>query len=283
MSKVARRVAVVTGAASGIGRAVALRLAARGCDLAICCDSNLEGLGETAEGIDRLGRRATTHQVDVADRDAVRVFAGEVIRDHGRVQILVNNAGVGLVAPIETMEPSDLEWLLRINFWGQIYCTQAFLPHLLEHESHIANVSSVWGICAAPAQSAYSISKFAIRGFTEALCQELAKTPISVSLVLPGGIRTDIARKARYRAGAGSLSDPVTAARLFDRVAMTSPERAARIIVRGIERRKRRILVGPDAYLLDGLQRLLPSGYRYILPLVHSWLESRGDPALDHR
>ncbi len=266
------RVAVVTGAASGIGRAVALRLAARGCDLAICCDSNVQGLGETASGIEQLGRQVSTHQVDVSDRDAVYAFARDVLKEHGRVEILVNNAGVGMVSPIETMEYTDFEWLVNINFWGYVYCTKAFLPHLRKHESHIANVSSVWGIWAAPAQAAYSVSKFAVRGFTEALSQELAQTRTSVSVVIPGGVRTDIVRNSRYRSGAGNLSDPQAATKLFDRLAMTSPEDAARIIVCGMERRKRRILVGPDAYLIDGLQRLFPSAYQSIFPRVLEFL-----------
>ncbi len=271
MRNLKNKTAVVTGAASGIGRAVALRLAKEGCDLAICCDKNLAGLEKTAEEIRKLERRVSTHQLDVADRKKVYEFAEQVIAEHGNVHVLVNNAGVALITPIKDMEYEDFEWVMNINFWGMVYCTKAFLPELSKHESHIANVSSVWGFLAAPTQGAYTCSKFAIRGFTETLSQELSATKTSVSGVFPGGVKTDIARNARFKAGAGILPDKQAAIKMMDAVARTSSEKAAKIIVSGIKKKKRRILVGLDARVLDMTQRIFPSLYQKVFSVLYNW------------
>jgi len=259
---------VVTGASSGIGRAVAIELARRGCHLAICCANNIGGLAETAAEIRIQGRRVTSRRVNIAERREVEGFSEQVAQDHGRVDILVNNAGVGLIGPVADMSLEDFEWLMQINLWGAVYTTKAFLPLLLSQDSHIVNVSSLWGVLAVPGQAAYSTSKFALRGFTESLCQELQGTGVGLSLVIPGAVKTDIARNARFSAGIGPITNRRAAIKLMDRVSLTSPERAARIIVRGIEKNRRRVLIGPDAYLLDLLQRLFPSGYQTLTSFV---------------
>ncbi len=262
------KVAVVTGASSGIGRATALELARQGCDVAMCCKSDVDSLNEAAAEVRQLGRRALAAQVDVADREAVFAFAGRVISELGDVHILVNNAGVGLVAPVDKMEWEDFEWIMQINFWGVVYCTRAFLPQLKKHPSHIVNVSSVWGLMGSPGQAAYTSSKFAVRGYTEALSMELADTSVTVSVVHPGGVKTDIARKARFGASFGAMKNHEVSVELLDRFSITSAERAAKILVKAIRRRRRRVLLGPDAVVLDALLRLFPSRYQRIFGSV---------------
>ncbi len=269
MNSFQNKVAAVTGASSGIGRAVALELAKNGCDLAICARSRMDALEETARAIKKLGRRATVHQVDMGARDQVEGFCAETLKEHGQVDMVVNNAGVGLVAPIEEMAYEDFEWVMQTNFWGMVYGTKAFLPYLKNRpEAVIANISSVWGFWAFPVQSAYTVSKFAIRGFTEALAQELARTGISVSLVMPGGIRTDIAKNSRLRAALGPVKGEKEIIRFFNLIARTTPERAARVIARGMQKKKSRILIGPDAHVLDLANRMFPSWYQKVLPLL---------------
>ncbi|MFH2100156.1 MAG: SDR family oxidoreductase, partial [Pseudomonadota bacterium] len=193
------KVAVVTGAASGIGRETAILLAQEGCELAIS-DVDMEGLEETVQKVKQAGAKVSAARLDVSDKEAFYEYASKVIEDHGSVQIVVNNAGVALTATIEEMEYEDFEWLFNINFWGMVYGTKAFLPHLKKNDAaHVVNISSVFGLWAIPTQGAYNCSKFAIRGFTEALGQELAGSGVTVSSVHPGGIRTNIARKARFK------------------------------------------------------------------------------------
>lgn len=259
-------VAVVTGAGSGIGRALALHLAARGCDLALA-DIKPDGLSETVAQIVAAGKariRVTTHIVDVSDWSAVERFAGEVAERHGDAQLLINNAGVALGGTFSEVTLEDFAWLMGINFWGEVYCCKAFLPILLRQPAaHIVNLSSVFGLVAPPGQAAYSSSKFAVRGFSESLRGELRDTPIRVSCVHPGGVRTNIARNARVR-----NIDPELAkagAEYFERTLRMPPAQAAAIIVRGVERDQPRILVGNDARLLDTLARLVPEKMSDIL------------------
>lgn len=193
------KTAAVTGAASGIGRAVALELASRGCHLALS-DVDEAGLAETARLCDGHGVELTHEIVDVADRGAVLTWADQVVADHGRVHLVVNNAGVALSYPVETMSFDDIEWLMGINFWGVVNGTKAFLPHLAAAgEGHIVNVSSVFGLIGIPGQSAYNAAKFAVRGFTDALRIELKSSgsPVSCTTVHPGGVKTNIVRNAR--------------------------------------------------------------------------------------
>jgi NAD(P)-dependent dehydrogenase (short-subunit alcohol dehydrogenase family) len=263
------KTAVITGAASGIGRALAIGLAREGCHLSVA-DLNQAGLAETAGTATALGSRVTTHNLDVADRAAVYDFSGQVIRAHGRVDLILNNAGVELVTTIEEIDYEDFEWVMNINFWGMVYGTKAFLPHLKAHESHVVNISSMFGLCSAPMQSAYSCSKFAIRAFSEALGQEMAGTPVRVSSVYPGGIRTAILERARIKSSERFAGNQARLRRRFTKFALTSPEKTAATIIAGIKKNKRRILIGPDAHAFDFFQRLLPAGYQRIFPFLLS-------------
>lgn len=254
------KVAAITGAASGIGRALAVELAARGAHLALS-DIDEAGLAETvalSEGRG-TGIKVTSAIVDVADRAAVFAWADQVMAEHGAVHLVVNNAGVALAATVAEVAYEDLEWLIGIDFWGVVHGTKAFLGHLeAGGEGHIVNVSSVFGLLAVPSQSAYNAAKFAVRGFTDALRMELeiAGSPVSCTTVHPGGIRTDIARNARIRASAMALGGGERSVEQFERIARTSPEKAARQILAAVRRNRRRALIGPDAKALDLIARL---------------------------
>ena len=256
----ANGVAVVTGAGSGIGRALARQLAMATSALALA-DIDEAGLQQTAASLSERGVRLTTHVLDVSDESAVQAFAEDVAAKHGRVTLLINNAGVALHGDFEEISLDDLRWLMGINFWGVVHGVKYFLPVLKrESRAHIVNISSVFGIVAPAGQSAYSASKFAVRGFTEALRHELEGSPVFVSCVHPGGIRTPIARRARLGANAPPGSRDEAVAR-FDRLTPTMPDAAAARILQGVERREPRILVGRDARQIDVLQRLRPATY----------------------
>jgi len=261
------KVAAITGAASGMGRTLAIELARRGCHLALS-DVNEAGLAETARLAGQHGVKITTQRLDVAQREAVYAWADAVVRDHGRVNLVFNNAGVALGAFIDTVKPEDFEWIMGINFWGVVWGTQAFLPHLKRAgEGHIINTSSLFGLLASPTQGTYNASKFAVRGFTEALRQELdlEKCGVSATSVHPGGIRTNIARAAKMDASMDrATGGQAEAARArFDQMLnMTTAESAAQQILRAVERNQRRVLVGMDAKLMDFVVRLLGSWYQ---------------------
>jgi len=253
-------VAVVTGAGSGIGRALAQQLAAVGSTLAIA-DIDEKGLNETAASLTAKQAALSTHVVDVSDEAGVRSFAEDVAARHGRVTLLINNAGVALHGTFEGISLDDLRWLLGINFWGVVYGMRYFLPILKQQpRAQIVNLSSVFGIIAPAGQSAYSASKFAVRGFTEAVRHELEGTSVFVSCVHPGGIHTPIAKRARLGARA-SQSKREEAIAYFEKVTPTSPEAAAARILKGVERREPRILIGRDARQIDIVQRLRPATY----------------------
>lgn len=253
-------VAVVTGAGSGIGRALAQQLATAGSALALA-DIDEAGLQQTVQSLAKSSARVTTHVVDVAKEDNVKSFASEVSERHGRVTLLINNAGVALHGNFEEISLDDFRWLMSINFWGAVHGVKYFLPLLKrEPRAHIVNLSSVFGMVAPAGATHYSASKFAVRGFTEALRHELEGGSVRVSCVHPGGIRTPIARHMRLGAEASAASREETIAR-FERVARTPPEKAAAVILRGVERRSPRILIGTDAYQIDILQRLRPTSY----------------------
>lgn len=259
------RVAVITGAGSGIGRALALELAGLGALLALS-DIDEVAVADTAARCEKLGAQARGYRLDVADREAMSAHADQVLAEFGRVNLVVNNAGVALVATVEEMSYEDLEWIVGINFWGVVHGTKAFLPHLIASgDGHLVNVSSVFGFVGVPTQGAYNATKFAVRGFTEALRQEmlLGGKPVKVSCVHPGGIRTNIARDARDTSG----REPERLASDFARIARTTPEEAAKIIIRGVRRNKPRILVGPDAYVFDAIPRLLGARYQRLTAL----------------
>jgi len=264
MKRLDNRVAAITGAGSGIGRATAVALAAAGCDVAVA-DIDADNLAETARLVEAQGRNASRHTVDVADRERMAAFARDTVAEHGGVHIVVNNAGVGLSQSIEHMDLADVEWLFSINWWGVVHGVHHFLPHLREaDEAHIVNVSSVFGLVGVPTQSAYCAAKFAVRGFTESLRQELAGTPVGVTSVHPGGVATDIARRARFTDAVGDTSREESIER-FERLARTTPDSAARQIVAAIRSGRPRLLIGGDARFLDLIQRLLPAGYAGVL------------------
>jgi butyryl-CoA dehydrogenase len=266
------RVAAITGAGSGIGRALAVQLAGEGAHLALS-DVDEAGLAETVglcEGArGGPGVKVTSARVDVADRAAVHAWADRVVADHGKVNLVVNNAGVGLVASIEHMSYEDFEWLMGINFWGVVHGTKAFLPHLkAADEGHVVNVSSVFGLVSIPAQSAYNSAKFAVRGFTDALRIELeaAGSTVSCTTVHPGGIRTNIARSARVdEATAAAFGNAEADPDRFDRMARTTPEKAARQILAAVRANHRRALIGPDARVIDLVSRLPAGVYQRLL------------------
>ena len=262
------RVAAITGAGSGIGRALAEELARRGAHLALS-DSDEAGLAGTVARCEGAGVKVTSQRLDVADRDAVHAWADRVVADHGRVNLIFNNAGVGLGATIESMSYEDFEWLMDINFWGVVHGTKAFLPHLkAAGEGHVVNLSSVFGLISIPSQSAYNAAKFGVRGFTDALRMELdlADVGVSCTTIHPGGIKTNIARNARMDASVVGLAGSADAARdQFDKAAMTTPAKAARQILAAVEKDRRRALIGPDAKVFDLVSRLPAGLYQRLL------------------
>jgi len=258
------RVAVVTGAGGGIGRAIALALARRGGHLTLV-DIDAAGLADTARQAEALGVRAVARCMDVTDRAAVAALPAEVRAVHGRVDLLVNNAGVALGGSFEQVSEADFDWLMAINFDAVVRLTRAFLPLLqTSDDARIVNVSSIFGIVSPAGQAAYSASKFAVRGFSNALRHELEGTRVGVTVVHPGGVATAIARSARVPAGvaAEELERRRAAA---DRKLRMPPARAGEIIVREVERRRARVLVGGDAVFVALLERLAPVGYWRVL------------------
>lgn len=253
--------AVVTGAASGIGRALAIELAGRGVNLALS-DVNGDGLRDTAERCSASGVTARDYELDVADRKAMLSWADDVAREFGPPQLVVNNAGVAVVADVIDMSWADIDWLMGINFWGVVHGSKAFLPHLIASgNGHLVNISSVFGLIGSPSTSAYNAAKFAVRGFTETLRQEMivARHPVVVSCVHPGGIDTNIARTARMAVSDEAKKQGTLT--LFERVTRTTPERAAQVILGGVDRGKARILIGADAHVIDAAARALGAGY----------------------
>ncbi len=256
------RVVAITGAGSGIGRALAQDLAVRGAHLALS-DIDEVGLAETVALCEGRGVKVSSQRLDVADRDAVYAWADQVVAEHGTVNMIINNAGVALGATVEAMSDEDFEWLMDINFWGVVHGTRAFLPHLkAAGEGHVVNLSSVFGLISVPSQSAYNAAKFAVRGFTDSLRIELdfADCGVSSTTIHPGGIKTNIARSARMDDSVGAFAGDATRAAVdFDRLAITSPAKAARQILAAVEKDRRRALIGPDAKVIDLLSRL-PGG-----------------------
>ena len=260
------RIAVITGASSGIGKCLALQLAQRGCHLALV-DRDIQGLMGTGTLVDATGVDYTLHEQDVSDREGMESLASQIVQTHGGVNMLFNNAGVTLIDRIDTVNYDDFEWVMKINFWGVVYGTKAFLPYLKQaDEAHIANISSLFGLVALPSQAAYNASKFAVRGFTEALKMELAGTNVGVSSVHPGGIKTSIVRNARIAEKTMDVSKKEYNS-FFERTAKTTPEKAAADIIKGLEKKRRRILVGMDAKIMDFIARVFPSSYERILGL----------------
>ena len=254
------KVAVVTGAGSGIGRALAVELARRGAKLAIS-DVDDQGLAETLDLVKAQGADVRSDHLDVAERELVLAYADAVAEHFGRVNMIFNNAGIAFTGSIEEMSFKDVEKVMDVDFWGVVNGTKAFLPHLIASgDGHVINISSVFGIFAVPTQSAYNAAKFAVRGFTEALRQEMltTKRPVKVTCVHPGGIKTNIARNADQTED----HDHDALSKEFDKLAHMDPEKAARIILRGVERGRARVLVGWDAHALDAFVRVAGPAYQ---------------------
>ena len=273
MRRLEGRTAVVTGAAGGIGRAIAEKLAAAGCHLALC-DRNESGLAETAESVQALGRRASRHVVDVSKRPAMEALVADVLSFHGSCHILVNNAGVTVISTFENQTLDDFEWLMGVNFWGTVYGCKLFLPALLAaDEAHIVNLSSVFGILGVPMQSAYCASKFAVRGLSESLRAELSSTRVGVTSVHPAGVATNIVRDARYSARAvGSMRD-----NLVNRFSKeTQPDEIADRVVLAIRKNHPRVLVARGARVIDTMQRASPAVGSRVVARIWKYMQARG-------
>jgi short-subunit dehydrogenase len=267
MTAISGSAAAVTGAASGIGRELALELARRGCDLALA-DRDEAGLQLLAAEIGRdPDCKVSVHRVDVGEPGQIQDFAQAAIAAHPSLNILINNAGVALLGTFAEVGQDQMERLINVNFWGVVHGTRAFLPHLSnQRAAHIVNLSSIFGLIAPPGQTAYCASKFAVRGFSESLRHELqmANSPVRLSVVHPGGVATNIARNSPSGRGTDNACRAETIDR-FEAMARTAPAKAARIIIEGIENNKLRILVGKDARFIDLLQRFRPVNYWAVL------------------
>jgi short-subunit dehydrogenase len=262
MTAIGGAAVAVTGAASGIGRALALELAGRGADLALA-DRDEAGLQAVAAEIGSR-RKVTIHRVDVGEPTQIAGFAQAAIGAHPSLNIIINNAGVALLGQFTEIDQSQMEWLMNINFWGVVHTTRAFLPHLSTRPAaHIVNLSSIFGIIAPPGQTAYAAAKFAVRGFSESLRHELqaAKSPVRLSVVHPGGVATNIVRNSRAGSGMTDNARRTETIERFDRMAKNTPAAAAHRIIQGIERNEPRILIGSDARFMDLLQRFRPASY----------------------
>jgi len=267
MQGFAGKVAVVTGAGSGIGQALAVELGRSGAKVAIS-DVDTEGLAQTEEQLKAIGAPVKADRLDVTEREAFLAYADAVAAHFGKVNQIYNNAGIAFTGDIEVSQFKDIERVMDVDFWGVVNGTKAFLPHLIASgDGHVVNISSVFGLFSVPGQAAYNSAKFAVRGFTEALRQEmmLAGHPVGVTTVHPGGIKTAIARNATAAEGL----DRDELAKTFDtRLAKTSPQQAAKIILDGVRKNKARVLVGPDAQILDLLVRVLGAGYQRPFSLI---------------
>jgi NAD(P)-dependent dehydrogenase (short-subunit alcohol dehydrogenase family) len=269
MQGFAGKVAVVTGAGSGIGQALAIELARSGASVAIS-DVNTEGLAETEQRIKESGAPVKADRLDVTEREAFLLYADEVKEHFGKVNQIYNNAGIAFMGDIEVSQFKDIERVMDVDFWGVVNGTKAFLPHLIASgDGHVINVSSVFGLFSVPSQGAYNAAKFAVRGFTEALNQEMtvAGHPVKVTTVHPGGIKTAIARNATAVEGL----DADELAKFFDkRLASTTPEKAALVILDGVRKNKARVLIGTDAKVLDAIIRIVGPHYQRLFPSVTS-------------
>ncbi|AFU05066.1 SDR family NAD(P)-dependent oxidoreductase [Nocardia brasiliensis] len=262
------KVCVITGAGSGIGRALAENLAKRGAKLALS-DIDTEGLAETVARCEKLGAEVKSDRINVAEREAVLLYADAVKAHFGVVHQVYNNAGIAYHGDVVKTEFKDFDRVMDVDFWGVVNGTKAFLPFLIESgDGHVVNVSSLFGLIAVPGQSAYNSAKFAVRGFTEALRQEMlvGRQPVKVTCVHPGGIKTAVARNAGYAEGI----DGKQAASMFDsKMAIHTPEMAAQTITEGVRKGHGRVLIGFEAKLLDLFVRVTASGYQRIATVVN--------------
>ncbi len=271
MKNFKNKVAAITGAGSGMGQQLAVLLAKAGCHLSIS-DVNEKGLAETVELVKPYNVRVTSKKVNVAKLEEVRAWAADTVQNHGSVNMIFNNAGVALGSTVEGANYEDLEWIMGINYWGVVYGTKEFLPYIKKSgEGHIINTSSLFGLTAQPTQSAYNSSKFAVRGFTESLRQELdiENCGVSALCVHPGGIRTNIANDARMNDSLKSLGmNPEKSAKAFNKLLRMPAEDASQQILDAVLKNKRRLLIGNDAKAIDLMQRILPTGYQKVTALA---------------
>lgn len=273
MKHLHNQVAVITGGGAGIGAALAVELARQGCRIAVA-DLDGERAAATANTCSTLGKPARAYAVDVADREAMTAFVDQVVADFGRVNLVINNAGVYLVSEAKDMSWASFDWLMSINFWGVMHGSQLFLPHLIASgNGHLVNISSIAGMVGFPYSSAYNAAKFAVRGYTESLAQEMAleKLPVQVTCVHPGCIQTDIFKVSR----SDSPHRKNDAMAMFEAMASVTPEQAAQAIVAGILNDRNRILIGHDARFLDGLQRLVGVRYQKLNQLMTRYFNHR--------
>ena len=279
MKNFKNKVAAITGAGSGIGQQLAILLAKQGCHLSLS-DVNEQGLAQTAELVKSSNVRVTTKKVNVANLEEIRTWAQDTVQNHGSINMIFNNAGVALGSTVEGASYEELEWIVNINFWGVVYGTKEFLPLIKKSgEGHIVNISSLFGLTAQPTQSAYNATKFAVRGFTESLRQELDMENCGVSAlcVHPGGIRTNIANAAKMNDSLRTLGlNPEKSAQTFNKLLRCPPEEAARQILEAVQKDKRRLLIGNDAKTLDLIQRILPTGYQKVTALATKWSQGKG-------
>jgi NAD(P)-dependent dehydrogenase (short-subunit alcohol dehydrogenase family) len=276
------KVAAITGAASGMGRSLAVALARHNCEVAIS-DVDEVGLAETARLVEaaKPGLRVTKKWLDVADAEAMHAWAREVATEHGRVNLIFNNAGVSYAATVEGAPQAEFDRIIDIDFWGVVHGTRAFLPFLrASGEGHVINTSSVFGLIAFPGQCTYNSAKFAVRGFTEALRLELEITgaPVSASCVHPGGIKTNIARASKMHPSMAELGidNSDEGRKRFEKAFRVSADDAAAVILRGVQRNDARILVGADARIIDAVQRLIPGKYASVLARISKRVIARG-------
>ncbi|WP_046319908.1 SDR family NAD(P)-dependent oxidoreductase [Mycobacterium sp. UM_Kg1] len=269
MKGFAGKVVVITGAGSGIGRALAMELGRSGASLAIS-DVDIEGLAQTEQQLKAIGAPVKADRLDVTERERFLVYAQEVNEHFGKVNQIYNNAGIAFSGDVEITEFKDIERVMDVDFWGVVNGTKAFLPYLIASgDGHVVNVSSLFGLVAVPGQAAYNAAKFAVRGFTEALRQEMmrSKHPVKVTTVHPGGIKTAIARNATVAEGL----DVAEMAEFFDKhLASTTPEKAAQVILSAVRRKEGRVLIGMDAWALDIIARVTGSGYQRLFALASS-------------
>ena len=268
------KVAAITGAGSGMGRSLAINLARRGCEVAVS-DIDERSLAETVGLVkDASSVKVTHRKVDVSDAAAVKAWADQVAKDHGRVNLVFNNAGISYAATVEGYDDADFERIIDINFWGVVNGTRAFLPHLVASgDGHVVNTSSVFGLVAFPGQSSYNAAKFAVRGYTEALrveC-EITNSPVTATTIHPGGIKTNIARASKVHESMKKLGidDLEAAGERFEKAFRMTADDAAEVILRGVAKNARRVLVGSDAHLIDIVQRLLPGRYHALIAKMH--------------
>ncbi len=259
------RITVITGAASGIGREIALQMSREG-SIIVAADYDKKNLDETVKMVKSFGGDAFGYKLDISDNKQVVKFAADVKKKHGVIDILINNAGVTLFGKFDELSFKDFEWIVNINLWGAIYMTKAFLPDIKsKNGSFLVNVSSIFGVIGVGNQSAYCATKFGLRGFTEALQDELHAFPVNVISVIPGGIKTNIARNARFIKDGAVMKDTEKLAKRFDRISKTTAAQAAAVIIDGMKKKKQRVLIGSDARLLDRLQRYLPVKYNRVI------------------